>query len=644
MKKKRTEESPKRLERVKDKLYNPSWKGEGVRMRPAFYSREAEVSRGWGKRETSSTEEKPKKNTAVRVFFLVSVVFFVAAVGIAAYLLTSGGNSVSSDQIAIVFDGPVSVGGGDELLVTMSITNNNALALEGANVVITYPAGFHAVDDVTGEKLIREYRSLGTIAPGDTKKEIIRGVVFGSEDSEKAVKIAMEYGVSNSNATFIKETTYATRIDSAPITVSIDTLREVNAGQEIDVAIRIKSNTKETIEDVVLIVEYPFGFDPMYSNPLPTQGSTVWHVGDISPGEEESLVIRGIVRGQNNDERTFRTMVGTAHPEDESALAVTYNEESLTVLVQDTFLAVQLALNGSVADTYMITPDAMVRGTVSYVNNLSVPLQDVVIELALTGSPIIDKFSVDSPKAYYDSSAGVLRWSKSTKSLLDELEPGESGEFTFSFDLLPFITGEGVRAKNPLITYTLSVQGVRAGSGNVAESHDATIVRTMKVSTDMRITGQSAYTVGPFTNTGSVPPQVEEETTYTIVLSAVNASNDIRNATVTAQLPEGVLWKEAISPSGADITYNATQRTVTWTIGSVNAGTGIESAGPSVAFQIGLVPSITQISSSPVLLSDIVMTAYDAFTGETIRATSVDLTTELKGDPAYQPDWARVGN
>jgi hypothetical protein len=100
-------------------------------------------------------------------------------------------------------------------------------------------------------------------------------------------------------------------------------------------------------------------------------------------------------------------------------------------------------------------------------------------------------------------------------------------------------------------------------------------------------------------------------------------------------LPHGVSWKGSIDPIGSNVSYNDFSRTVTWRIGRMAQGAGIESVGPSVAFQVGLIPSITQTGKTLPLLSSIVYTAYDEFARTHITRPSDDVTTAIVSDPIY---------
>jgi hypothetical protein len=638
--KKQSQKKPERIERVKKKLYNPVWKGNDTRMRPTFYSRPGDVSHEWEKQQAVPQKEKIKRGVFVRWIFIISSIFFLVAVGIATYLLIDGGRAVSSNSIDIAFEGPAFVSGGDEALIRVFVTNNNTVTLESSNIVITYPAGFYAVDATTGETLTREFRLLGDIAPGETKEETIRGVVFGSEGVVRNIKIAMEYQAPRSSATFITDATYTLSVDSAPLSLTIDTLGEITVGQETDVLVSVQSNTETPVEDVTLSVSYPPGFVPLAAEPVPTTSDNSWFLGTLLPGDTREIRIRGVMRGVHNDEKTFHASLGVVE-EDSSTFDLIYNETLQSVVIKDLFLGVSLALDGEIADSYVITPEKRVRGVLSYVNNLSIPLRDAVFEIDIEGDSI-NKYDVSVEGGFYDSSRNRLIWDPNTSKRFEEIDSGERGEMRFSFATKPLVDTHGTLMTNPEITLSVSIGAIRESEGSVNERSDDAIVRSVRVHSDMRLSARAAYASGPIVNEGTLPPRAEKETTYTIVFIAANTSNDLRNVTVVGELPIGVEWKGVIEPYGAPVSYNSETREVMWSLGGVDAGDGILRAGPEVAFQVGLIPSVSQISSTPDLVTDIVMRAYDSFTDTMISSSVTDIMTTDVSDPGFDDALGRV--
>ncbi|NTV44896.1 MAG: hypothetical protein HGA67_04405 [Candidatus Yonathbacteria bacterium] len=627
-------EESERIEDIKDKLYRTTFTQKRAHLRPSFYTRDTELPSAWktGDEFTSSIEPK-RKGTGLRIFFGFSIFFFVAAAGVAAFMLLGGGNHVSSDKVVIEATGASVVSGGDETSISVKITNDNKVPLKEANIVFAYPSGLH-VKDPQGKDIPRDFRTLGAVAPGETKEETIRGVIFGREGENKEITMVMEYKIEGSDAVYTKEYTYGVRIDSAPISITIDSLKEVNAGQETEIKITVTSNTATIVKGLMVKMEYPFGFDPKSANPVSSSGSGIWNIGDLPAGESKIITVRGVIRGQNNDEKTFRAYVGQIDPATPGIVGVLYNEGEATIAVRDLFLGVELALNNEVADAYAIASNTAVRGKITYTNNLSVGLRNVSLELVFDGAAI-DKYGVETRDGFYDSAHNTLRWDKTTKKIFDYLDPGETGTIDFSFKTVPLVASGTSPLKNPSIRIKMNIQGLREGEGDVNEERLGAIDRVVNVWSDLQLAARAVYTTGPFENTGGLPPHAGKETTYTILLSAVNSSNTISNTTATAKLPQGVAWKNVYDPARSDITYNASSRTITWRIGRMAGGAGIEGAGPSIALSVGLTPSTTQVGSVAPLLTDITISGDDDFAGKRIIQTSRNLDTNIVSDPNY---------
>ena len=148
------------------------------------------------------------------------------------------------------------------------------------------------------------------------------------------------------------------------------------------------------------------------------------------------------------------------------------------------------------------------------------------------------------------------------------------------------------------------------------------------------LSSHGVYSIGPFTNTGAMPPRAEAATQYTIMLAAKNGSNELADATVTMALPAYVTWTGVVS-NGDTMSYNPTSREVTWQIGALAANRANDAA-----FQVSLLPSISQVGTVPALVSVQSLRATDRFTGTVVRESADAVTTHLPDDP--DPD-AQVG-
>jgi hypothetical protein len=216
--------------------------------------------------------------------------------------------------------------------------------------------------------------------------------------------------------------------------------------------------------------------------------------------------------------------------------------------------------------------------------------------------------------------------------------PGDSGEVSFSFySLANSIQTRTI--KNPHIDVLVKIVGDRSGSDTSTISSEGKIM--IKFPSVLTFTAKSFRGVGPFSNTGPIPPKADKESTYTINWTITNANNDLKDAVVTAVLPAGVEWKNEISPINERISYNPETRIVTWNIGNISLGTGFTYSPKEVSFKVGIVPSVIQINNIPDLVTRLKISAMDTYT-ETQIVSEVQPVTTQYSDPTYKNSDAMV--
>lgn len=576
-----------------------------------------------------------KKYSFTKIIFLFSLFFFLGSATAATIFLYQGRNTVSNENITIAIDGPSSVAGGEELSLEVTVENTNQQSLELVDLIVVFPPGT-SNPDAPGSTLDRTRFSLGTIKPGQSQTELVEATLFGEEGSSQEIQFIVEYRISDSNAIYVKESSYFVGIRSTPLSVSIDTSAEAAANQRLDLDVTLTSNSNTVLPDVLLRMEYPFGFTPDETSPQPAFGDNIWSLGDVAPGTERTIEISGFVSGQDGEEKVFRAFAGSSRQNDPRAIETVYGQALSGVDIRETFVGVDLTLDGERDSTIVRTGGTDISGILSFANNLDVTLRDVAIELAFSGSAL-DSQSVQVDRGFYDSNTQTIRWDSSTNNQLSRLGAGDDGRLTFQFT--PQV---GSSVRNPTVDVAVSIFGRRGSQTGTSEEARNVARRTIRLSSDIALSSRAVYSVGPFENSGPLPPQEEEATTYTILWSVVNPTNDISDVVVRGALPSYVSWTG--NTQGEEVSFSAATGEVIWEIPNrVPAGTGIESGSVEAAFQVRLVPSQSQRGSVVDLVRSISIEARDEFTGSTIRRNKNPINTEITTDPTYGNASGRVG-
>ncbi len=562
-----------------------------------------------------------KKSSYRTKILLGGILFFAVALLLSSAFLFFGQNTISGNNISVEVNAPFVIGGGEEVELGIAIHNRNSVAVESATLIVEYPPGTQAADG-SGRELFRERFPLERIDSGEALNVPVRARLFGEENEEKTILISVEYRVAGSNATFYKEAKpLRIKVSSSPVVIMVKAVEEISAGQPLTFELTIAANSPTPLSDVIVQATYPLGFDFTKADPVPVSGQNVWRIGTLEPESERTIRVEGVLTGASAEARTFGFSVGVPSERDELALASVLGTVSHEVSLTDPFVGLAVAMNGSTDATISVAPDATVSVAITFENTLSSTIYDGEVKAVLSGNGL-NANNINVEQGFYNSSANTITWDAQSIHGFEAMTPGERETVRFS------IRGANIDAsRTPQITFDVSVRGRRVSENNVPQELTNVEARTVRFNTVASVLGHALHSIGPFVNSGPLPPVAEETTQYTVMLSVKNGSNELAGAVVTAVLPLYVEWLGNISNGG--VTYNPSTREVSWNIGNVSAG-----ASPTAAFQVSFLPSVSQVDTVPTIVGEQRLRATDRFTNAVVRATAPALTTRLPEDPA----------
>lgn len=571
----------------------------------------------------------------LRLFAVLSILFFVGAVGFAAYYFvfgagSTGASSVANIDIAIV--GPTRVSGGEVTQLQIMVTNRNPVPIELADLVFSYPTGTRSPTDFKTD-LSNQRISLGTIEPGGRRQGVVSVVFAGDTNTAVDVKADLEYHLHGSSAIFVAHSDYSTALSSSPLSLAVDGKSETISGQPLEFTVTVSSNTSEPIRDVLLSAQYPFGFKFSSASPAP-KNPGVWELGDLAPGQQRTVTIRGVLTGTSGDERTFNFSTGTrTEPENKNVDNILSNN-AFKMHISEPFLGLALLVNEAETKDVTVTPGSEVKVSVQWQNNLQTTITDAVIVARVSGIQI-DGSAVQSADGFFRSTDGTMLWDKTTTNgTLATLEPGARGKVSFSFKMPSSDELQGVR--NPSLSISVNAAGKRVAESGVPQSLQSTASAKIALASDLQVKTQGYYNGNLFGSTGPMPPKAGSETTYAAVFTVTNTTNRVTNAKLTARLPAYVRWTGIYSPSSEKITFNQNEGVFTWDLGTVEPNVGLNGTQPRQALvTIGVTPSTSQIGQEPVIIQDVTFTGTDQPTGASITRNPNDITTNIVGDPGF---------
>ncbi|OGG56655.1 hypothetical protein A3D71_04300 [Candidatus Kaiserbacteria bacterium RIFCSPHIGHO2_02_FULL_55_20] len=577
-----------------------------------------------------------------------AVLFFLATVGYFGYFFLLGGGSFGATpgNINISISGPPQIEGGVPTELQLVITNRNKVPLELADLVVSYPEGTRSPTDFATD-LQSQRIPLGIIEAGGTRQGTVSAVFAGKEGDHANIKVELEYRIGGSSAIFVASSDYDVVFSSSPLSLTISGNTETVSGQPVEITVLIASNANAPVKDVLFNANFPFGFklesaavNESSSNAKPQLSqdsrSAIWKLGDLLPGQNRTVTIRGSLMGEQGEMRVFHFSAGTRKDATatSSAIEATLANSEFPIAISKPFLGLAVSVGGASGSNIVVSPGDNVSVAVDWQNNLPTAITDAVIVAKLSGFPI-DGATVHSVDGFYRSNDDVVIWDKTTsKGVLANLSPGARGKVGFSFQMPQ---GEALKnILNPRLDISINAAGKRVSESGVPQNLQAAATQRISLATALSLTTQGLYYSNPFGSVGPMPPKAGTETTYAIVFTVTNTTSKISGARVTAHMPPYVRWVGIYSPSSERVSFNQNDGTVTWDLGDVAPGVGLNGTTPrQAAIAIGFTPSTSQIGQEPPLMQSITLSGTDESTKAPVSRTVKDVTTNILGDLGF---------
>ena len=630
-------EKPHRLEDIQKRLYSPNPNAIPPKRPGVLHQIGHTVSGVWSDEKTEQVINKVQdvsmRSSTFKKIFIGSLIFFIIALVIGAFLFITGGNSVSSDNVSISVLGNAYTPGGEDLPLTIQIANSNAVPLELADLVVEYGRNKPDLSDPSDIQTARQ--SIGTIPSGKSVSQKVDLTLYGDEGSTKQVQFTVEYHIAGSNVVFQQSKIFPVTINTAPVALTVNADTSTTANQPYTLLINVTPNVQKTIPNMMLSVDYPPGFTFQNAEPGPSYLTNVWNLGDLTPGQNTQIKIVGTIDAQDGEERSFRVYTGSQSTSDKNAIGTTFSSTLHTVDIVKPFLQADLAVNGQTGPQVVAQPKSTITGNITWSNNLPTQILNAKIVATLNGT-LINQSSVEASGGFYNSADNTITWDRNTDPELASVNPGASGSLAFDFSTLSLYQN-GQISSDPEVSIDVAISGEQPQQGSTDTQQVNSVEHTdIKLSTDFQITGAGLFSQGPFTNTGTLPPVANQKTTYTIKWSLTSSANDVSGVVVRASLPTYVHFLNLINPTTANVTIDPVSGDIVWNVGTLPKGSGFTGDPVSVYFQVEFDPSLSQVGTAPVLVNKVTATGTDTYTNTPLTATWDTTTTQLFNDPSFQ--------
>ncbi len=550
----------------------------------------------------------------VRIVIILAIL--VGAVGFYYYQR----NIFSKDTLKLEILGPENIDLLQEVDYIVKYKNNGDTRLDNPELIFEYPE--HALPSDGGSlRVTKNSTDLGgDIYPGQEETIHFKARLLGGEGEAQLAKATLSYQPKNLKARYTSETTFTTVIQKVSLTFEFDLPSKIESGKELTFRLNYFSNTDYPLPDLRIVLTYPSGFEFIESTPN-SLDKTDWDIGLLNKAQGGRVAVSGNVQGEVGEEKIFQAKIGSW----QNGEFVVLKEISKGITVAKPSLYISQQINGN--PQYVANPGDRLHYAIFFKNLGDDYLSNLSLIVKLTGKAF-DLQTLAAPQGSFTSGDDsiVFDWKRNSK--LQFLDAGEQSEVEFWINLKDQWEIVGPGDKNPTIADDIFVSQIQEKFTN-------------KINSQLVVSQKAFFQDEVFGNSGPLPPQVGQSTTYTVIWQAQNYYNDVKNAKIKAQLPSNVELTGKIFPEDelAKFTFDSQSREIVWDVGDLKMSEGIVGTpSPNISFQIKLTPDYSQRGQTPLIIGQAQISGQDQWTGEDITASASEVTTVLPDDKTMTGD------
>ncbi|MDP2683595.1 MAG: hypothetical protein Q8P20_00935 [bacterium] len=587
-------------------------------------------NRGEMKSELSKIEKKdPNRSKKIIAWVIVGLVIVLGVTLGGLFYFLNQEDKFGSESIDIEEIIPTLISSGDNVGITITVHNREAVDIIDAELIIQFPSDykFNSSDPMPNNEANNSW-SIGVIKSGSSKSIKLNGQIFGEINSSKEFKTILNYMPENFSSFFQKTDSFSLVINDSAYDLNLTVPTKVVNGFSSTYSVKITNNSEEDATNLQLSLTIPENLSVTSYNPEPDSG-TIWKIDELKSGEEFEVAYEAILEGEEGDMAEIKAEIGYTGDNNEY---IVQKEKSAIVFVVNPQLVLNIEVNESEVGFPVSMGDTL-NYKISYQNNSQSEIKDLTINAILQGEILNWNSLADNNDGEIEDD--VISWDSSLIEDLTSLKPGDEGEILFSINL----SNAYVFSSDEEVNLSV-VSSATAISDNVVDLDGGTLEVTSnevenKVNSKLDLRAEGRYYDDEYIKVGDgpIPPAVGETTSYKVYWFLQNGANEVSDVEVTAVLPVDVTWVDDTNVSAGNISFNSTTRTVTWTINKLPEHVGQYLTELNAVFEISVTPIISDLGQVLILLNKSKLTATDSFTEEEITITQDIISSDLADDP-----------
>lgn len=523
------------------------------------------------------------------IFLSLFIIFVALAVWFGLVEQDAGQNS-----LRLSFSGQSEVTAGEEIIFKIKYQSLDRVALQNMKMTLVYPEGFYYVSSsVTPQNEGKNYWSLPDLNPGQAAFLEIRGLITGKQDEDKEIKAKIVYQPANFSSDFSVEEKMVVKIKKVAVDMWVDAPSEVLPGSNLFLKLHILNNQKDSVP-VRVILQKPEQY--LLSDSDPKINVDRWEFPELAAGQEQLILLNGeLPPTVNGPELFIKVTIYKLGGDKESVL----DQENIVIKIVQPKVEVSLQYLAKDAAN-IVTWGQVIPYQIVITNKSDYILRDVKTILSLNSKMIDWQGWLDGQGLKKEGDKII--WNSDHPQIgsqLKELKQNDQIIINLNVQLQPAPIDANSLKPEDLVVLAVAKLEVSINSENFVQTSQP--VRLM-INQDGELAVIARYfdSEGKQVGSGSLPPQVNKETTYQIDWYYFAGSTPTKNNNWTAILPEQIQFvglQEGLAPL-----VDQQTKKITIPLGNIDAQQKLKGS-----FKIKLKPKPEQVDQVVPLLKNIIL-------------------------------------
>jgi hypothetical protein len=549
-------------------------------------------------------------------FLVISIIILLLITGLVG-LWYFQRNNYSKEILKVEILGPEVVQAGEEIEYLVRYKNNGDVILENPELIFEYPE--HSIlEDNTG---LRITEKVDDIYPGEEKSFRFKARLIGKENEIITANTWINYQPKNLKARYESKTSFSTQIKFVPLTFEFDLASKIEAGQKLNFSLNYFSNFNCELSDLKIKLIYPDNFLFESSIPQPID-KTEWQIPLLIQASGGRIRILGDIDGNAGDQKVFRAELGMYMDGE----FVILKETAQSIQIIEPAIYISQIVNNS--PNYIANPGDLLHYEIFFKNigRKSFTKKFLLVKLDSEAFDI-ETLRSDRGETGPGDNSIIFDWKNIPK--LSFLDAGEEGKVEF-----------WVKVKDE----NFNQESINLVLRNEVLISEAEKEFEIKLNSKLDVLQKAYFQEEFFGNSGPLPPKVGESTTYTILWQVKNYSNQVSNVKVKAVLPSNVKPTGNFFPEDSKFTFDSVSKEVIWNIGNIDAYQGTGKIPLTLAFQVKLTPSTSQIGETAILVKEASVVGQDKFSQDILSSDVLEIDTSLPEDESINYEQGIISN